>query len=262
MATMRGYEDHSYGDAFADVYDEWYADVTDVAATVALLAELAGQGSVLELGVGTGRLAIPLALTGLEVHGVDASGAMLDRLAAKPGGDAVRVHLGDMVDDLPPGPFSLVVAAYNTLFNLRHAERQQGAFAAVAARLSPDGRFAVEAFVPDEHQQAGGTVSVRSISAQRVVLSVDVHDPRHQQVDGQLVELSERGGVRLRPWSIRYASPAEIDAMAAACGLTLEHRWEDAGRTPFTADSSRHLSIYRATRARRDRAAGPILGSP
>jgi SAM-dependent methyltransferase len=271
MTVMRGYDDRSYGDAFADVYDEWYADVTDVGATVALLIGLAGTGPVLELGTGTGRLAIPLAESGLEVHGIDASAAMLERLTAKPGGDAVHVHLGDMVDDLPPGPFSLAIAAYNTLFNLRSAQRQHAAFAAVAARLRDGGRFAVEAFVPDEHQRAGGTVSVRSLSVDRVVLSIDVHDPGGQRVDGQLVELTERDGVRLRPWSIRYASPEELDAMAASCGLTLEHRWEDAAGTAFTPDSARHLSIYRVApvrdvdvtdRARTGPAPGPILGPP
>jgi SAM-dependent methyltransferase len=271
MAAMRGYDDRSYGDAFADVYDEWYAGVTDVAATVALLVELAGPGPVLELGVGTGRLAIPLAASGLEVHGVDTSTAMLDRMAAKPGAGAVRVHVGDMVDDLPNGPFSLVIAAYNTLFNLRSAERQQAAFAAVAERLDAGGHFVVEAFVPDEHQPGGGNVSVRSLTADRVVLSVDVHDPTRQQVDGQLVELTEGGGVRLRPWSIRYAPPAELDAMAASCALTLEHRWGDAGRRPFTPDSSRHVSVYRRVpaadagvtdRARAEPAHGPILGPP
>jgi len=145
-ATVRGYGSNSYGDGFADVYDEWYADVTDVGATVARLAELAGpDGNVLELGVGTGRLAVPLADAGLSVTGIDSSTAMLEQLASRdPDGRVVSIA-GDMVDDLPAGPFDAALVAYNTLFNLLADGAQQRCFAAVAGRLRPGGRFVVEA---------------------------------------------------------------------------------------------------------------------
>jgi SAM-dependent methyltransferase len=239
---MDGFHDSSYGDAFADVYDEWYAGISDVGATVAALSGLADGQRVLELGVGTGRLALPLAATGLDVTGVDSSAAMLDVLAAK--ASAVRAVRGDMVDDLPPGPFGLVFAAYNTFFNLTSATRQQACFASVAARLAPGGMFVLELAVPDPQRPAGGTVAVRSMTADVVVLSVDVHVPEEQRVDAQLIELSEAGGVRLRPASIRYAAPAELDAMATAAGLELAARWEDFTQAPFVADSAHHVSVY------------------
>jgi SAM-dependent methyltransferase len=242
---VHGYDDQTYGDAFADVYDDWYEDLGDLDATVGTLARLAGDGPVLELGVGTGRVAVPLAATGLEVHGVDTSEAMLARLRARPDGHWVHVRRADMVDGLPLGPFRLVFVAYNTLFNLRTEERQRACFAAVAARLTPDGCFAVEAFVPDPDRPAGSTIGVRRLQADRVVLTVDVHDPHEQTAEGHFVEITEAGGVRLRPWSIRYATPAQLDAMAAAAGLGLAERWADWAGTPFDERSERHISVYR-----------------
>ncbi len=241
---MDRFHDSSYGDAFADVYDDWYAGISDVDATVRMLGALADARPVLELGVGTGRLAVPLGATGVEVTGIDTSGAMLDVLAAK--GGTVRAIRGDMVDDLPPGPFGLVFVAYNTLFNLTTASRQQDCFRAVARALGPGGMFVVEAAVPDPARPAGGTIAVRSMTADAVVLSVDVHVPEAQRVDAQLIELTEAGGVRLRPASIRYAAPAELDAMATAAGLELAERWEDFSRAPFVADSAQHVSVYMA----------------
>jgi hypothetical protein len=170
---------------------------------------------------------------------------MLARLAnADPDGLVEAVH-GDMVSDLPAGPFTLVVVAYNTIFNLTAPGAQARCFEAVAARLVPGGRFVVEAFVPDDPPRRGDDVTVRSLAADRVVLSITVHDPDHHVAEGQFVELTEAGGVRLRPWSIRYAAPAQLDAMADAAGLRLDDRWEDFSRTPFDADSPRHVSVYR-----------------
>ena len=245
---MDGYERSSYGDAFADVYDDWYRGVTDVAATVSTLAELAAGGPVLELGVGTGRLAIPLAATGVAVHGVDASDAMLQRLRSKDPEATVAITLGDMVDDLPRGPFSLAVTAYNTLFNLTDEARQEECFCAVAERLAPGGRFVVEAFVPEDPPREGDRVSIRSLTADRVVLSVSMHHAAEQKAEGQFVELSEAGGVRLRPWCIRYSTPSELDGMAGRAGLALEHRWEDFTQRGFDDRSERHVSVYRASR--------------
>jgi len=148
-----------------------------------------------------------------------------------------------MVDDLPPGPFDVVLVAYNTLFNVESAVRQERLFLSVAERLAPGGSFVVEAFVPDA-TRVGSHVEVRSLSADRVVLSASVNDPAEQRAAGQFIELTESGGVRLRPWSIRYAPPAQLDAMAASAGLALRERYEDVARTPFTADSASHVSVY------------------
>jgi SAM-dependent methyltransferase len=246
---MEGYDERTYGDAFADVYDEWYEGISDVDVTVLELLALAGQGPVLELGVGTGRLAVPLAEAGLaggvRVVGVDSSRAMLDRLAWRDPGGLVEAVEGDFGGELPDGPFALVFVAYNTLFNLTADGAQARCFAAVAERLLPGGRFVVEAFVPDDPPRRGDDVSVRSLSADRVVLSISVNDPDRQSAEGQFVELTEGGGVRLRPWSIRYSTPDQLDAYAEAAGLVLEHRWEQFGGEPFGADSSRHVSVYR-----------------
>ncbi|HET9601927.1 MAG TPA: class I SAM-dependent methyltransferase [Acidimicrobiales bacterium] len=246
---VEGFEPPAYGEAMADVYDEWYAGVSDVEATVAALvrlSDMAGGGRVLELGVGTGRLAIPLAKTGLTVTGIDVSPAMLARLLAKPGGDRVDVLVGDMADDLPAGPFSVAFVAFNTFFGLDSADAQARCFVEVASRLDPRGCFVVEAFVPDDEIIEGGDrVEVRSLSADRVVLTVSRHDAAAQRAQGQFVELTESGGVRLRPWSLRYAPPAELDAMADHAGLALAHRWAAWDETPFTPDSPHHVSVYR-----------------
>lgn len=241
-----GYDSTSYGDGFADVYDEWYAEVTDVAATVSMVLGLAGPGGrVLELGVGTGRLAAPLAGAGLRVTGIDSSAAMLERIPTQPGGDEVVAICGDMVRDLPDEPFDVCLVAYNTLFNLQGATEQRACFEAVAERLRPGGRFVVEVIVPDPTAPAGGNVSVRSIAVDRVVLSVSDHRPHDQRTTGQFVELTESGGVRLRPWAIRWAPPDELDAMADSAGFVLEARFADMSRTPVTTDADQHVSIYR-----------------
>jgi len=245
MGSMRGYDDETYGEAFADIYDDWYADLGDLDTTVATLAELARGGRVLELGVGTGRIAIPLAPLVGEVLGVDTSAAMLDRLASKLGGDRVGAVRGDMVDGLPQGLFALAFVAYNTLFNLRTAARQAECFRAVADRLTPDGAFLVEAFVPDPVRASEADIGVRSISADRVVLAVSTSDPRAQTAWGQYIDITETGGIRLRPWSIRWATPAQLDVMAAEAGLGLEHRWAGFDRSEFDLDSPRHVSVYR-----------------
>jgi hypothetical protein len=171
---------------------------------------------------------------------------MLDVMRAKPGAELVDTHLGDMVEAMPDGPFELIFVAYNTLFNLADPALQAGCFAAAAERLAPGGRFVVEAFVPDDPPREGSAVSVRSMTADRVVLSVSVHHPAEQLAEGQFVELTEAGTVRLRPWSIRYAPPDELDAMATAAGLRLEHRWLGFGDRDFRVGDDRHVSAWRA----------------
>jgi SAM-dependent methyltransferase len=251
---VEGFDASTYGERFADVYDEWYGDVSDVAATVAAVEALAGGGPVLELGVGTGRLAVPLAERGLEVHGIDASPAMLERLATKAAAAGVTVHAhhGDFadVDVAVPGGFAVVLVAFNTLFNLADADDQRRCFADVARRLAPDGRFAVEAFVPGipgpDLAAEGGHVTPRTVGVDRVVLQVTMHDARAQTVVGSLVDITE-AGIRLRPWRIRWATPEQLDAMAAGAGLERAERWAGWDGAPFGDDSPRHVTVYRPT---------------
>lgn len=246
---VRGYDHRSYGDGFADVYDDWYADVTDVDATVERMVELAGAGGrVLELGAGTGRLAVPMVTAGLHVVGVDASAAMLARLRQRDADGLVESILGDINEQLPDGTFDAVLIAYNTIFNLLGEHDQPRLFERVAERLRPAGAFVVEAFVPDPDLVDGRTasdVTVRSMAVDHVVLSVSVNRPDEQVFEGQFVQFTDGGGVRLRPWSIRWATPAQLDAMATSAGLRLDERWGDMSGTPFTEDSAQHVSVYR-----------------
>lgn len=264
---MEGYDEATYGDRMADVYDDWYGEITDTAACVERLRQLAGGGPVLELGVGTGRLAIPLAAQlvdrGSTVYGLDASAAMLARLGAKDPLHAVRPVLGQMPGGLPPGPFGLVFAAYNTFFALPTAADQAACLAAVARRLAPRGVMMIETFVPGpDAADSADSVTVRSISVDRVVLSVSHADAETQTMEGHYIDITELGGVRLRPWSIRYSTPAQLDAMAAAAGLELAGRWQSFVGERFHADSPRQVSAYArpADRVETSRAARKVLG--
>jgi SAM-dependent methyltransferase len=244
---MEGYRPDTYGEQIADVYDELFSAVSDVGAIVGFLDSLVTSrpARVLELAVGTGRLAIPLAGLGHDVTGVDVSGEMLDRLRAADVEHRVRVVHGDMVDDLPPGPFDLVFVAFNSLFMLADADRQRGCFAAVSRVLAADGAFVVEAFVPWDPPRGGSHVEVRSMSADRLVLAADITDAAAQTVAGQFVELVNGAPVRLRPYVLRWSRPAELDGWAAAAGLSLVERHADVERGPFTDDSPFHVSVYR-----------------
>ena len=240
---MTDWDDAAYGEGFADVYDDWYADVSDVASTVAKIVSLAQGQPVLELGVGTGRLAVALSEAGLQVSGVDVSPAMLDRLRAKPGGDAVHLTVGDMVEDAPAGPFGVVLAAYNTLFNLPTRNRQQDCFHAVSQRLAVGGFFVVEGAVLDDSASGRGSVDVKAIDVDRVVLSVTLQDVTTRTARGQFLEF-RADGIRMRHWRIRWSTATELDEMAAAAGLTLIERSEDWSGAPFGPASDTAISIY------------------
>jgi SAM-dependent methyltransferase len=245
---MDGYDASTYGDRFADVYDDWYGDLTDAVACTDRLAALAGGGPVLELGVGSGRLALPLAARGVAVHGIDASDAMLDRLRAKPGGAAIHLTQGDMAELalVDPPAFTVVFAAFNTLFNLPSGAAQQQCLERVEGLLAPEGLLVIEAFVPPEPGGGAprGSVTPRHISADEVVLSVSHHDERAQTISGQHIQVTERG-IRLRPWHLRYCGTRELDAMAEAAGLVLAWRHADWAGTAFGPDAGVHVSAYR-----------------
>lgn len=238
---MEDYDPRTYGEAFADVYDQWYADVTDTAACVAAVAGLAGDGPVLEMGAGTGRLALPLTAAGVEVWAVDASRAMLATLTAKPGGERVHALLGDMVHPpLRPGAgFAVVLFAFNSLFNLPSASVQRLCLRTAASLLAPGGRLIVETSLPGAGSESPGadttvvaghfevdSVDVRTIETDRVVLSAWQHDPATQNICGQMIDIGA-GGIRLRPWRLHYRTTAQLDAAAADAGLVLQERWAD-----------------------------------
>lgn len=244
---MEGYGPSTYGDRFADVYDDWYEHVSDAEATVDRVAALAGGGAVLELGGGSGRLALPLAARGVETWAVDASAAMVGRLRAKPGGERVHAVVGDMRElDLPGAPpFAVVLCAFNTFFNLTSTDAKRRCLARVADRLAPAGRFVVEAFVPPPDDDAGpkDSVEVKRIGLDDVVLMVSRLDPETRTVTGQHVQLSE-AGIRLRPSVLHYAAPEDLDELAAGAGLRLEDRSAGWRGEPFTADSPVHVTTY------------------
>jgi Methyltransferase domain len=240
-----GYDAASYGDRVADVYDGLFHP-PDTDAAVTCLAELAASGPALELAIGTGRLALPLARRGVAMSGIDASEAMVAKLRAKPDGEHIPVTIGDFADVDVDGRFSLIFIAYNTFFVLLDPTVQQQCFERVAAHLDRGGRFAVEGFVPDPGRfERGQNVEVTRIALDYAVLSVSRHDAATQRVDSLLVRVSD-DGVRTWPVRVRYSYPSELDLMAERAGLRLQHRWGGYGREPFTAESVKHVSVYGA----------------
>jgi SAM-dependent methyltransferase len=240
---MDEYRGEAYGERIAAVYDELYARYDP--AAIITLKRLAQGGRALELGIGTGRIALPLQQTGVEVQGIDASTEMAARLRAKPGGEAIPVTLGSIADVAVEGHYSLIYIPFNTLFALPTQDEQVRCFQNVAQHLAPGGVFLIEAFVPDVTRFSSGGQTVRAVSVQKdqVQLDVSQHDPLAQQVTSQHVILTA-GGIRLYPVRLRYAWPAELDLMARLAGLRLKHRWEDWEGRAFTAGSGSHISVY------------------
>jgi SAM-dependent methyltransferase len=238
------YSPSTYGDRIAAVYDAWFSVPADTDEAVAFLADAAGGGPVLELGIGTGRLALPLKARGVEVHGIDSSEAMVAKLQEKPGGTDVPVTVGDFADVPVPGTFRLVFVAFNTLFGLLTQDDQVRCFQAVAGHLTEDGVFVVQAFVPDLTRfDRGQRIQTEVVGTDSLVIGADEHDAVHQRVRSVHVVLTE-DGTRLYPVRIRYAYPSELDLMARLAGLRLRDRWEDWNRTPFTPASGSHVSVY------------------
>jgi SAM-dependent methyltransferase len=240
-----GYEPSTYGERISPIYDELYEGKFDTEGAVTFLAELAGDGPALELGVGTGRVAIPLAEQGVDVHGIDASEAMVQQMRTKPGGDRVNVVIQDFADLDVEGSFPLVYVVFNTLFALLTQDDQARCFRAVAEHLAPEGVFVIEAFVPDltRFGRYRQRVEAGDLSLDRVHLEVSRHDPVNQRVDGQHVVITE-AGTRLYPVHLRYAWPSELDLMARLGGLRLRERWGSWRRDPFNESSERHISVY------------------
>jgi SAM-dependent methyltransferase len=236
-----------YGRHIGALYDSLVdaAFPTDTDATVALLAELADGGPVLEFGVGTGRLALPLARLGLAVSGIDGSAEMLDQLRKKPGGAAMPLRVGNFADTRLDGDFALVVLAANTIFALPSQDAQVQAFRNAAAHLRPGGHFVLEAWVPDLGDfRAGRALRIVSVQDRRVVLEAAELDPVEQHMRTTKLFCGP-DGLQAFPANHRYAWPAELDLMAWLAELNRVHRWASWRRDPYTATSRQHVSVYR-----------------
>jgi SAM-dependent methyltransferase len=241
---MHDHDPSLYGERIADIYDTLHPRPPDAAAAADFLAALAPGGRALELGIGTGRVALPLAERGLLVHGIDASAAMLDRLAAKPGAGALRACLGDFTDLSREGSFDLVYVVLSTFFMLPTQEAQIRCFAEVAAHLSPGGTFVIQVF------QSGLDALIRRealqvsvVTEDRVTLEAGRHDALEQTIVMQRVVITT-GGVRLYPLTLRYARAPELDLMARLAGLRVRSRVGDWDGRGFTVDSPWNLTVY------------------
>ena len=235
--------DH-FGEAVAARYDRidgvFAPEVVD--STVDFLAELAGSGAALELGIGTGRIALPLAARGVPVHGIDLSEAMVARLRAKPGGERISVTIGDFAATRVPGTFSLAYLVFNTIMNLTTQEEQVACFESAAGHLEPGGRFVIEVAVPQLQRLPPGE-TVRPFAMSPDHLGFDEYDVVAQGLISHHWWLRD-GEWRARSLPFRYVWPAELDLMARLAGLALCERWSGWKREPFTADSDRHVSVW------------------
>ncbi|MFI5049842.1 MAG: class I SAM-dependent DNA methyltransferase [Gaiellales bacterium] len=233
----------SFGDEVAALYDDELRG--DEADAVRFLSRLAGDGRALELAVGTGRIALPLAAAGVGVDGIDLSDAMVAKLRSKPGGGVVDVTIGDFADVPVGGSYRLIYIVYNTLFNLLTQDDQVRCVENVAAHLDNGGSFVVEALVPSylhrlrDHQY----VDAEAVEVDRVTLDVSRHDPVNQLQEESHVSIT-RDGIRLHPIVTRYIWPSELDLMARIAGLRLVDRFGGWNDEPFTYDSRLHVSVY------------------
>jgi hypothetical protein len=242
---VEGYDETTYGDRIAAVYDRWHStQLQDTEGAVAFLAELAGEGPALELAIGTGRVALPLAARGIEVRGIDASDAMVAKLREKPGGAELPVTMGNFADVDVEGTFRLAYVVFNTFFALADEAEQGRCMANVASHLTDDGAFVIEAFVPDLTRfDRGQTVRANEVATDHVLLEAATLDEETQVVTAQDIMIRE-GEVRLFPVRVRYAFPEQLDAMAESAGMRLRERWSGWAGEPFTADSGKHVSVY------------------
>lgn len=240
---MEGFDETTFGTLNADDYDALH-DPGTTAESVALISELAGRGRILELAIGTGRMALPLVALGHAVSGIEGSPLMVEKLRAKPGGEAIEVVMGDFADVAIDGPFDHVFLVFNTFFNLLSQEAQVRCFANVAQRLAEGGTFLVETFVPDQSGFADAQrVQTKRLDMTTVWLEAGRHDPVRQLLEYQRIRIT-RDGIRMVPLPMRYAWPSEIDLMARLAGLSLRDRWGGWDRRPFDASSKMHVSVY------------------
>jgi predicted TPR repeat methyltransferase len=242
---MEGYRPFdSYDESNAARYDE-LAVRGDEEVAVAFLERIADGGPALELGIGTGRIALPLAARGVEVHGIDLSEPMVAKLRAKPGGDRIAVTIGDFSSTVVEGAFRLVYVVFNSFFNILSQDDQVRCFENVAAHLADDGVFVIEALEPTwlvslAHDQY---VHAEKIEPAAVMLDLLRHDGATQMIEENHVSLTA-AGVVFNPVVQRYAWPSELDLMARIAGLRLHERWGGWSGEPFTSKSELHVSVY------------------
>jgi SAM-dependent methyltransferase len=238
-------EDGQFGEKIAARYDTSAAAMfrpEAVDPVVDLLVDLAGDGRALEFAVGTGRIALPLSARGVPVHGIDMSRAMVERLRAKPGGDAIDVTVGDFATTRVAGEFAVVYLVFNTINNLTTQDAQVACFRNAAAHLRPGGTFVVEVGVPELRRLPPGQNAVPfAITSEG--WAFDTYDVVTQAMSSNYVTITDG---RAEHWSIpfRYVWPAELDLMARLAGLRPRDRWEDWRREPFTAESRGHVSVW------------------
>ncbi len=243
---MNQYGTTTFGELNAERYDEIYEEAmtAETRDSVETLAELAGDGKVLELAIGTGRVALPLAARGLAVHGIEASEAMVAKLREKPGGSAIPVVIGDMAEARADGPFDLVYLVFNTIFNLTTQEAQVRCFQNAARHLSENGLFVIETVVPDFSEYVDGQRMKGSwAKMDSARFEIAIQDAVAQTVAFQRIVISE-DGIQMVPHFMRYAWPAELDLMAQLAGLERRERWAWWDRSPFTAGSKSHVTVY------------------
>jgi SAM-dependent methyltransferase len=238
-------EDGYFGEPVAAKYDESSNEMFQpevVGPTVDFLAELAGDGRVLELGIGTGRIALPLAARGVSVHGIELSRAMVARMRAKPGGEEIAVTIGDFSTARVDGPVRLAYLVFNTINNLTTQAAQVACFRNVAAHLEPGGCFVIEVGVPDLRRLPYGERFV-IFDASETHWGIDEYDVATQGLISHHFEV--RGGmVEKSSGPFRYVWPSELDLMAQLAGLQLRERWAGWKREPFTSESTKHVSVW------------------
>ena len=240
--AMTQHQQNTYGDQIAEIYDQLYSDFDP--ACIDFLAQLAGPGPALELGIGTGRIALPLLHRAVPLEGIDASQAMVTKLRAKPRGAEVEVHIGSFEQFAINRQFRLVYVVFNTFFNLPGQDEQVRCLESVSRHLSADGHFVLEAFVPDLSRYVDfQSVRLIGISDQGIRLDVAQLDPVAQHIESRHLLVSEEG-IRTYPVKLRYAWPSELDLMARIAGLRLQERWGSWSKEPFTRDSTKHISVY------------------
>ncbi|MCM1976192.1 MULTISPECIES: class I SAM-dependent methyltransferase [Streptomyces] len=238
-------DDGYFGEKIAAGYDDGAAELfrpEAVDPVVDLLADLAGDGAALELGIGTGRIALPLAARGIPVHGIDMSRAMVARLRAKPGGDAIGVTVGDFATTRVEGRFTVAYLVFNTINNLTTQDAQVDCFRNAAAHLAPGGRFVVEVGVPELRRLPPGQSAV-PFRITPTQWAFDTYDPATQAMSSHYVTVVD-GRAEHTSIPFRYVWPAELDLMARIAGLRLRDRWEDWHRAPFTGESTKHVSVW------------------
>jgi SAM-dependent methyltransferase len=237
-------EDH-FGERVAERYDESSADMFDAAVVdpaVDFLADLAGDGAALELGIGTGRIALPLSRRGVSVQGIDLSDAMVARLRAKPGGDAIPVAIGDFATTKVEGTFTVAYVVFNTIDNLTTQDEQVACFQNVAAHLEPGGCFVIEVGVPELQRLPPGE-TFRPFDVSPDHLGFDEYDIASQGLISHHYSLVD-GVWEAASTPFRYVWPAELDLMARLAGMKLRERWSGWKREPFTSESRKHVSVW------------------